>query len=412
MITSGSGLERFFYCRASNVLQRTYDERDNSDTSRGREIHGHLHRVGEGMDPIASLDEVEERHRDAAAEIDLEDLKDVLGLSPEMTIAYNPQTDTARVLGSGLERQYEEAGLEPDEIPVTMDVIGLDRADGPTRGVVVDFKTGWGRIAPTHKNWQMKGGALALARAFDLDEVVAQLIYLREGKSVKRDRALFSAADLAAIAGEAKLRWMLAQRDRALYEDKGITPDATRGSWCKYCASFFVCPGQINLIREIVDPAGPLTVRGPLTHDELADVYNRMEELEPAWKHLRKSIYAAAHERPVKVKTLEDGTQLWLGLTEVEGNEKIDAKIAREVVAELLDDPKAADEISAYTISKDRIHKAVMKRVQRGQGAPTERRIYEAIKHRRGSHTPIRHEVGIYKIKPEQLGHQLTKTGT
>lgn len=413
MITSGSGLERFVHCRASNVLQRTFDERDNTDASRGREVHAHLARIGEGMDEAASLEMVDERFRDAAAEIDLEDLRDVFGLSPEMTLAYNPETDTARVLGSGLERQYEEAGLVDDvEIPVTMDVVGLDRVDGPTRGVIYEFKTGWARIAPTHKNWQMKGGALALARAFDLDEVVAVLVYLREGKPVFRDRAVFSAADIASIASEARVRWLVAKNDRLRFEDKGTVPDAIRGSWCKYCPSFFSCPGQIGLVKEIIDPAGPLTVRG-LTHEDLADAFNRMEELEPAWKQLKKSIYAAAHERPFKFKTLDDGTQMWLGVQEVEGNEKLDAKITREVVAELLEDPGAADEICAFTVAKDRIHKAVMKRVKKGQGAPTERRIYEAIKNRRGSHTPRRHEVTVYKLKPEQLGHQLTsKTGT
>lgn len=412
MITSGSGLERFMYCRASNVLQRTFDERDNTDATRGREIHGYLQRLGEGMTVEASLEAVDERYRDAAAEVDLEDLKDVLGLSPEMTIAYNPVTDTARVLGSGLDRQYEEAGLEEDEIPVTMDVIGLDRKDGPVRGVVVDYKTGWGRIAPTHKNWQMKGGALALARAFDLDEVVAQLIYLREGKAARRDRAVFSAADLAAIAGEARMRHALAMSDRALYVQSNITPDAVRGSWCKYCPSFFSCPGQIGLMKAMFAPGGELAENpGPLGPDQIADAYRRMEELKPAWGHLKKSILAAARERPVLIQTLDNGTQLWLGLTEVVGNEKLDADITRQVVRELLDD-QAADEVCAFTVSKDRIATAAKKRVPKGKGASKEREIYAEIKRRRGSHRPVKHEVDVYSIKPEQLGHQLAKTGS
>src|SRR5690606_19267588 len=110
------------------------------------------------------------------------------------------------------------------------DVVGLDNPKSPTRGTVVDYKTGFAKITPAERNWQMKGGALCLARVFDLDEVDVQLIHLRENLPAKRDRATFTAADIAVAAAQARARWDEVLRARDRYEQTKVEPEVTRGT--------------------------------------------------------------------------------------------------------------------------------------------------------------------------------------
>src|SRR5690606_21027631 len=117
-----------------------------------------------------------------------------------VTLVYSPATDTARVLGQGMERDYSTVG--EDEIPMTIDLAGVDLDAG--RGVIRDWKSGWAKLSPTRRNGQMIFNSLALARAYDLDEVDAALVYLREGVPVRRDFHVFEAADFVIAAGEVR----------------------------------------------------------------------------------------------------------------------------------------------------------------------------------------------------------------
>jgi hypothetical protein len=240
------------FCRVSSVLERAFDERGSEWASRGLASHAYLQHVGEGMTAEAALELVDERFREGCRAIDLDDLKDVLGLSAEMSFAYHPATDTARVLGVALEREYEAAGVREDEIPMTLDVVGLDDPKSPSIGVVADYKRGWSKRTPAAKNWQMRGGALALSRAFDLDIVRVQLIHLHEDRPAYRDRASFDAADLAVFAAEARVRHEIALADREAYARTGVRPDATQGSWCDWCPSYHVCPAKTGLLRAMI----------------------------------------------------------------------------------------------------------------------------------------------------------------
>lgn len=411
MITSGSGLERFMNCIGSSVLPRALDAEGNQYSDRGKELHAHLQRVGEGMKVDESLELVDERYRDAAAAIDTEQLRDVLGLTCEMTFAYNPVFDTARVLGVGLEREYVAAGLTEDEIPVTMDVVGLNSRENPTVGKVVDYKFGWAKLTPAERNWQMKGGALCLSRVYDLDEVGVQLIHMREKLPARRDVAVFSAADLAIAAAQARARWDEVLRARERFEQMKIEPEVTKGSWCHHCPSYHACGAQMALVRaaatrEVYEEPNR---DGPIAHNDVARVYLMLEELEEPRRRLKAAVYAAAKERPVLIRTEEDGTEVWLGVTEVEGNLKLDANKAREIVREMLgkkrndgteSDP--ADEISLYTVSQERIEAACKLRVPKGKGAEKMRAVLAELKRRGGATKPVKHDVDLYKIRPQQ----------
>lgn len=403
-ISTGSGIERTMECRASSVLHRSFDKLGHPGTTRGSEVHAYLQRIGEGMSAEASLELVDERYQDSCTAIDLDDLGDILGLTPEMSFAYSPIHDAARVLGVALDREYESAGATMDEIPLTVDVAGLDNPKAPRVGFVGEFKSGWQRLAPAHRNWQVRGGALALARAFELDEVRVQLIHLREGLPARRDRAVFTAADLAVFSSELRARWVLALDDRARYASTGNEPESTRGSWCKYCPSYHACSATTSLIKAAVNPDewDDLTRTSPIDRAMIASAYKRLRDIREPLKYLEQSIYAAAREIPVLLEVLPDGTQVWLGLTEKLGQEKLDPDVARDVVREMLGDA-AVDKVCTFTVTKGRLEAAVKEIAPRGYAAGKMRTVLGEIRKRGGAHRPTKHEVGVYKTAPRQL---------
>lgn len=403
---TGSGIERWVHCRASAVLPRSFDAEGTADSARGSESHAYLERIANGMSPEASLAEVDERYQERCKGIDLTDLADVLNMSPEVSFAYHPPTDTARVLGAGLGREYERAGVGDDEIPLTVDVAGIrvDDPDGPRIGVVVDYKDTHGRVTRAESNWQLRGGALALARAFDLDEVRVQLIYLRDGVAARRDRATYTAADLATFAAELRVRHELAIADRAAYVETGREPDSARGSWCRFCPSYFSCRAQMALVRAAVsgDEFDDIMRTSPIAPEMIAEAWRRLRDIKRPLKLLESTIYASAKERPILLETLPDGTQMWLGTTEVVGNLKIDPTIAREVVRDMLG-PEAVDEVSKHTVTQGLLEVAIKARVPYGAGASKKRAILTEIEKRGGSHKPTKHDVDVYKVEPKQL---------
>lgn len=389
-------------CIGSSVFPRANDANSNEHATRGTELHAYLQRISEGMTPADSLDQVDEEFRAHCEAVDLEQLKDVLGLAPEMTFAYNPIFGTSRVLGIALEREYAAAGLTEDEVPLTPDLVGVNDSESPTIGIVVDYKDGYSKRTPAAKNWQMKGAALALARHYDLDVVRVQLIYTRKGAVVWRDTATFTAAELAVFEAEVRVRWNVVPDARERYL-VGFQPDVVKGPWCRFCPSFHACPAQVALIRAAVSPdlvERPL--HDGLSVDDIPRLYKMLEALEEPRKRLWAAIYASAKERPVLLETLEDGTQVWIGVWETVGNLKLDAAKAREVAKELLG-PEAPDEICAFTVSQDRIDKACKKRAAKGQGAAKFREFMALLEKRGGAVKPRKHDVEVYKLAPHQL---------
>lgn len=396
--TTGSGIERWMACRVSSVLERAFDEVGSEWAQRGRASHAFLQHVGEGMPAAEALDLVDEEHREACRAIDLEDLRDVLGLTAELSLAYNPTTDTARVLGVALDREYAAAGVTEDEIPLTVDVAGLDDPKSPSVGVVYDYKTGWSRRTPAERNWQMRGGALALARAFDLSIVRVQLIHLHENRAAYRDRASFDAADFAMFAAEARVRRELELADREHLRATGERPDATQGAWCNHCPSYHACPAKANLVRTILGETEIETRIAALTDPELALAWKKARQAKQVLERIESSIFGIASQRPVLLERRGDGTEEWLGMTPKVGNLKIDADKARDVVRQMLDEA-AVDEVSKYTVTQGLIEDAIKKRVPRGQGAAKMRAVLEEMKRTGAATKPTKHEVGIYTIQ-------------
>lgn len=395
MIVTGSGLERFMACRASAVLPRVYAE-SSTYAERGTAVHAHLERLANGVELAASLALAPEEHRAACEAVDLPALREDLRLSAEVAFAYNPVTDTARVIGQSLERDY--SSITADEIPLTMDVAGM--AGGV--GIVRDYKTGHGYVRRTSNNWQMRGGAIAVARAFDLDQVDAQLVFVRDGRPVARDRAGFDAFGLAEISAELQAAWERAKADRAAHAAGEHIP-ATEGSWCRYCPSAWSCPAKIGLIKSVLATDGDQAI----TPRDVAALLVRVDAGLKALEAVKTRIYNMAAVEPM-LCGVDGDDEIWLGKRQVEGNEKLDGAIAIAVAAEILGiapEKLAAfqAEVSPLTATKAALTRAVSARVAHGRAGKTVEAILKEIRARNGASRPVKSEIGLYQIRRPAL---------
>lgn len=394
-VTTGSGIERTVNCDASAVLPRVWRS-SSTWAARGTEVHAYLERISNGMEAAESLLLVAEEHRGACESVDLEAIRPELQLSAEVALAYNPVTDTARVLGASLERDY--SSVTEDEWPLTIDLAGL----APESAVIGDWKTGWAKLARTRGNWQMRGAAIALARAFDRDQVDAQLVYLREGRMAWRDRATFDAFELAGIAAELRATHERVLADRATHAAGGHV-EPTEGPWCRYCPSWSSCPAKAALVRWAL--TGEADQR-PIAVGDLVEALTRVREGKKALEQVEKAILATISE-PMLVEVADDGTETWLGPHQKPGNEKLDAAIAVDVAMDVLSIPaeqRPAFTAEVTTITKSAIEKAVKDRVARGAGARTMETILGAVRAKGGATRPTSESVGIYTTRPKALG--------
>lgn len=391
VLATGSGLARFVYCRASSVLPRIWRAADEFATG-GRERHAYLERISNGMSPEESLELVAEEHRDGCAEIPLDKLARDLRLASEVTLVYRPADNSARILGYSLDRDYR--GVEDDEVPMTLDLVGVNKER--RRGTVKDYKSGWQPVTAARENWQILGGALALARIYDLDEVEGELIFVRPGQDPHRDSATFKSLDLLAATIELREAHARAQRDREAYA-RGEHVEPSEGPHCTYCPCAWACPAKVGLIRAAL--GGDL--RSSVVPAEAARLRPRIREAIKLLKAADAQIVARAIAEPIHVETNADGTETVLGEVVGEGNEKLDAKIVLPIAAEVLNVPpdeagKFIEELADLEVTKTSLEKVIAARVPRGQGAATKRRILAKAKEAGGVTRPVTRTVELY----------------
>lgn len=398
-ITSGSGVERTVHCDASGVLPKHY-EAGNVYSDGGTEKHAYLERISNGATPAESLELVPEEYRPACEEIDVESMGE-LKLSAEVTIVYRPESGTARILGQGLSRNY--AGVGDDEIPMTLDLVGVDLE--AHRGEVVDHKFGWSQRMPAPLNWQIKGGALGLAKVYDLDEVGGTLLLHREGRPTPyRDRAVFGAADLLVAEDDLRRTFDRVLRNRERYA-RGESVAATEGSWCKYCPSFWECPAKLGAVKAAL----AVTDDHPITVADVGKVWALVDDGMKALKAVKTRLIAMASVQPLLLGVEPDGTELWLGSTEVEGNERLNAKVVLDSAVEVLTkmglsgvDDSFRLAASKLEVTKKGLEAAIKDRVPRGQGASTMRAVLKAAESAGGITRPVKHEVDLYRSSPKE----------
>mgnify|MGYP001595498759 CR=1 FL=1 len=393
---TGSGLERAVNCRASSALPRVYAESTEAATL-GTAIHAYLEALAGGTPPEDALLVVAEEHRTACAELQVESLSHDLTLSAEVTLVYHPATDTARVLGRALDRDYSTVG--PDEIPMTLDLVGVDLEHH--RGAVKDYKSGRGAVAPARRNWQTLGGALALSRVYDLDEVDAEILFTRPGEPIRRSRHTHTTGDLMAAAHHMRIVAERAEADRDTHA-AGRHVEPTEGPWCRYCPCAWSCPAKVGAIKL----AAGLDTGMALTPANVGDVWTLVERGTAALKTLKSRMMSIAAEQPLLVAVDAEGTETWLGKVASEGNEKLEPNIAIAVAATVLGiEPDGMAmfqrEIASFEVTKKAIEEAVRLpgRVKRGQGAKTIAAILEGVRARGGATRATREAVELYTIR-------------
>lgn len=385
-VATGSGIERHMNCAASAVLDRVWSE-SSTHAARGTAIHDHLYRMAQGMLEDESLALVDLDHRDAAKTCDVTALADDLTLSPEVALAYRPADDTARLIGQGLARDYSTVGL--DEIPLTIDLAGR-RQD---HAVVRDYKTGHRNVTRAGVNWQLIGAALAVSRTFDLDEVEAEIIYVRPGRDVYRDTARLTGLELAGYAAELRASMARVERDRARHA-AGEHVEPTEGSWCQYCPSKWACPAKVGTLRlglDIAASKAPIPAGDVVKARELLRVARRQIEA------LERKLDDALSE-PLLLSVEPDGTGNYYGAHAAPGNEVIDPDIAVMAAAEVLgiDEAAARKALVAGKVTKERIEQLAADRAPRGAIAATKRRLLAAIAGAGGITRPTTTKIGAF----------------
>lgn len=389
---SGSAIERIDLCAASAVLPAV-DEIEPIGT-RGRAVHAFLQEYptsGRDEALVAAPDE----WRDYCAALDLTGLEDLLATDggAEIAIAVNVRTWTARELGRGGDRPY--ADVTVDEVPCQLDA---SRVAG-RRGLVVDYKSGYGRKLA---EWQLRNGALAASLLWDLNDVEVQQINVSDGKPWIR-RARLRAMDLLAVKSDLADVHARAMEQRRIMWERGMPDRFAIGDHCRYCPGRRVCPAQTTQIRYALTELVKLRLDlEPLDEATVVELRPKVKSALKALHLLDKQIddYAAANGPLYLGGPDAAGNHHWYGEVLTEGNEKLDPRISEQVVTELLG-PEVARKALRSTITKGDLETAIRSVSKRGMGAKNIALVLNTIRARGGSRrkTSITVEEMITKIR-------------
>ena len=395
-LATGSAFGRFLACRAYSVLPRAWPA-SSPDAESGVAVHAHLERLANGVSLEDSLAQAPDEYREACAAVDVEALADDLELAPEVTLAYHPGTDTARVVGQGLDRDY--SSVSDDELPMTLDLVGVDQV--ARRGKVKDYKSGGGaayNVPPAAENWQIKGGSLALARAYDLDEVDGELLFTAGGR-LRRDRAVFGAADLLLASAEMREGFERALRDREAFA-RGEHIEPTTGPHCRYCPCAWACPARVGLVRAVL--GGELTGAAPVAPEDAAHLWPRVNDALAQLEALREQLADLLRRAPVLLATGDDGAQTWIGEVVEPGDEILDATIAIEAAVTVLgtDFDATRDGLATLKVTKKKLGEFIRDQVPKGSGASYERRVLQEIRDQGGTHRRPTRSITTFTVRP------------
>jgi hypothetical protein len=296
-----SKLDIFADCRLAACLPRA------SSTSKyateGTAFHEFLDRVvalqapaaapggaGEvpGMSPEgareAALAEAPLELRAALARLRLDTLSlDPSMIATEVAFAYDVRTGGARELGRRLGRKYAEAAAAVGQPLTEHEYCGaIDRAAlvGERGAYLGDYKRfGW-NLKPAKESWQLRAGALSLARAWKREWVDVEHLVIGEDGEVYGGVSRLDAFDLDSFEAELSTLHMRMEEDREAYLD-GDVPEATLSDRCKYCPGANYCPARFTFAAQIL--------RGE--HEEVAAIVKA--------------------ERPALLITEENAPRLW-----------------------------------------------------------------------------------------------------
>lgn len=288
----------------------------------------------------------------------------------EVTFCFDVESRTWRILGRELDRQYEEAGIRPTEIPVTVDMIQTDLYKG---AACLDWKTGAQvEREPIEEHMQLRAGGCGLARVWGMPEVDIVASYVTEDDVLESYATLYESDFLAIEDALVELHHRVA-----------IGPQARPGVHCKalWCSAVASCPAATQALDEVVAldsvpvlPSGVVTknaasIRSP---EHAAEIFNRLAVAEAQAAAVKKALEAyATVNGPIdlgngKVYALVDKSEESIVLNdEVEAllEEKLGSALAGDAIKRTLSKKDIAEATKVKAGGSGKVRKALEREV-------------------------------------------------
>lgn len=381
---TASGLERAEKCPASLILPQEPETPSlDGGRERGSAIARYLQRVPE-VGAEQALAEVPHDYAEICAGIDLDTLP--THLATEVAFAYNVRTREVLELGRGIERRYADtllairpATTASEWLFCTVDVLGV----GEVAVLVGDHK-GYQLVDHAETNLQLGMGAFCAAKFYGKDQAVVAIYRPLGGRA--GSQAELDAFDLESI--EARIQDIVAGVESARLLGGEAKPSA--GRHCQYCPAAASCPvASLGATALAVQQQTKLDPTGQVTRENAADWYRALRAVKAWMEQKQGAVYALASQAPIDL-----GNGKSLGMTEKQGNEKLDPVVTYQVLLELVGERVANDAMERVAVKK-KLDEALKSHGVQGRTAVA-KKVWEEVRNRGGARKPIKREVGEY----------------
>ena len=306
-ILSASHLPRVMACPASHVLPHIQTAIGEA-AERGTNIHAFLEvAFNQGRETALEQFAVDLPGIAVVRELDLEllwaDLRDGLA---EATFAFDPATQSSRLLGTNLARQYENTG----EILGTADFVA--RHSDTHQLVIVDYKTGLIPVdaATSH---QLAFLALAAHLHYDTEDVIARIVQIREDATFHFNERGYTAEQLREFAAKlVELQQVIVVF--AKWHEEGRTLPVNIGEHCKYCPAITACPASSSIFQKLQWAESKEHIEtwnvAQLSSQEAGALWERLQLIKKALDVQETGLRDYARENAL---TVSGGKQMMLG---------------------------------------------------------------------------------------------------
>jgi hypothetical protein len=281
----------------------------NPFASHGHETHGFLaNMLMHGRDE--ALLKAPPALRAGFEEIDTSQLPafDPRSFAPEISLAWNLETDEIRELGRNLTRDEARARGRPGELVMTMDVAGIT----PISVVIWDYKTGFRAVTHPSKNWQLQSYGVGGWKRWKRDLVQQGVIRVPPGMRPSFVSAEMTKADLE--LHEYAIRDLLDERARIKKLAKAgkwdeIPRPVENDEWCRYCPAQNSCPAKIAGLVKLRDQDLSLESKiANLEPRQKGELYNQLDMVRRTAERMMSVIEGMALSEPIPLD--DDGKVL------------------------------------------------------------------------------------------------------
>jgi len=376
-LLTASALARAAHCPASQVLPWTLG--DSAWSLRGTYLHRVLALLlTVGREAALAVPADDEEWKATATGLDphgaLADLvpgyeSETTRVEVELAVAVRPEVSARRL--PIMDRAYGAGGLDPGEIPGTMDALVVT----PEAVAVVDWKTGHGYQPPPADHHQLLHYALAARELTGAPEILVALGMVHDDGAIQWRSATVDAWALDTYAEDLSVvERRVARAGQQLAS--GRVPDVHAGPWCTHCPALAQCPSTRELLAQVIEPS-PLDLearaQAMVAQDagRAYEVWKRVAELEDV---LGRAVRAQAAATGLE---LRDGRRL--AMSEVE---RLDPSVAYETISALLGE-EAANQACPAVVKREASKASVERTVREFTVVPSGMKAREASRLRR-----------------------------